>query len=77
MDLDTAMGFVGGSRNGVLVTLKSDGRPQLSNIIYHLGEDGIIRVSITDARAKTRNLRRDAAGVAARRERRLLVLRRD
>ena len=59
MDLDTALGFVAGARNGVLVTLKSDGRPQLSNIVYHLGDGGIIRVSITDTRAKTRNLRRD------------------
>jgi PPOX class probable F420-dependent enzyme len=59
MDLQTAMAFVGASRNGVLVTLKADGRPQLSNITYALGEDGMIRVSITDSRAKTKNLRRD------------------
>ncbi|MEV6740569.1 PPOX class F420-dependent oxidoreductase [Streptomyces sp. NPDC051104] len=46
---------------GVLVTLKRDGRPQLSNVshAYDPGER-IIRVSITDDRAKTRNLRRDA-----------------
>ncbi|MFJ8357768.1 PPOX class F420-dependent oxidoreductase [Streptomyces sp. NPDC093984] len=45
---------------GVLVTLKRDGRPQLSNVshAYDPGER-IIRVSITDDRAKTRNLRRD------------------
>jgi PPOX class probable F420-dependent enzyme len=43
---------------GVLVTLKRDGRPQLSNITYvYDGER--IRVSLTDGRAKTKNLRRD------------------
>jgi PPOX class probable F420-dependent enzyme len=47
-------------KGGVLVTLKKDGRPQLSNVshAYDPGER-IIRVSLTDDRAKTRNLRRD------------------
>jgi PPOX class probable F420-dependent enzyme len=45
---------------GALVTLKRDGRPQLSNVGYAYDEAaGLIRVSITDTRAKTRNLRRD------------------
>ncbi|MFJ3822221.1 PPOX class F420-dependent oxidoreductase [Streptomyces nodosus] len=45
---------------GVLVTLKRDGRPQLSNVSHAYDPDRrIIRVSITDDRAKTRNLRRD------------------
>jgi PPOX class probable F420-dependent enzyme len=45
---------------GVLVTLKRDGRPQLSNVnhLYDPQTDEIL-VSITDGRAKTRNLRRD------------------
>ena len=43
---------------GVLATLKRDGRPQLSNISYAL-TDGVIRISVTDGRAKTANLRRD------------------
>ncbi len=59
MDLQQAMAFVGGSHNGVLTTLKSDGRPQLSNISYAVGDEGVIRISITNSRAKTRNLRRD------------------
>ena len=43
---------------GVLVTIKRDGRPQLSNVTYVF--DGTrIRVSLTDGRAKTKNLRRD------------------
>ena len=45
---------------GVLVTLKSDGRPQLSNVSHaYYPDERTIRVSITDDRAKTRNLRRD------------------
>ncbi|MFB6718549.1 PPOX class F420-dependent oxidoreductase [Kribbella sp. NPDC056345] len=49
---------IGTSGLGVLVTLKRDGRPQLSNITYvYDGER--VRISLTDDRAKTRNLRRD------------------
>ena len=59
MDLSTALEFVGGRQRGVLTTLKADGRPQLSNITYHLGDDGIVRISVTTGRAKTANLRRD------------------
>lgn len=43
---------------GVLVTIKRDGRPQLSNVTY-LYDGDRIRVSLTDGRAKTKNLRRD------------------
>lgn len=46
------------SNKGVLVTLKRDGRPQLSNLIYTVS-DGVARMSVTDGRAKTANLRRD------------------
>jgi PPOX class probable F420-dependent enzyme len=45
---------------GVLVTLKRDGRPQLSNVTHAYDPDErTVRVSLTDDRAKTRNLRRD------------------
>ena len=45
---------------GVLATIKSDGRPQLSNVTYHFDPRALtIEVSITEPRAKTRNLRRD------------------
>ncbi|GLZ41848.1 PPOX class F420-dependent oxidoreductase [Actinokineospora sp. NBRC 105648] len=45
---------------GVLTTIKRDGRPQLSNVAYAYDpEQDLIRVSVTDERAKTRNLRRD------------------
>lgn len=47
-------------RSGVLTTIKRDGRPQLS-IVRHLFDPDAqeLRVSVTDDRAKTRNLRRD------------------
>ncbi|MDE9366625.1 PPOX class F420-dependent oxidoreductase [Luteipulveratus sp. YIM 133132] len=45
---------------GVLATIKRDGRPQLSNVTYvYDRERDLVRVSITDGRAKTANLRRD------------------
>jgi PPOX class probable F420-dependent enzyme len=59
MDLATALEFVADRHQGVLTTLKTDGRPQLSNVAFALGGDGVIRVSVTDGRAKTANLRRD------------------
>jgi PPOX class probable F420-dependent enzyme len=47
-------------RTGVLTTLKRDGRPQMS-VVSHALDAGarVLRVSVTDTRAKTRNLRRD------------------
>ncbi len=45
---------------GVLATIKRDGRPQLSNVSYFFDPRAVaIQVSITEPRAKTRNLRRD------------------
>ena len=47
-------------KRGVLVTLKRDGRPQLSNVLHAYDpEQRIVRVSVTADRAKTRNLARD------------------
>lgn len=48
------------SRIGILATIKSDGSPQLSPVTpYYDQEAGVIYVSITEGRAKTKNLRRD------------------
>jgi PPOX class probable F420-dependent enzyme len=45
---------------GAVATIKRDGRPQLSNVSYTYDPaTREIRVSITDSRAKTANLRRD------------------
>ena len=44
----------------MLATIKRDGRPQLSNVPYHFDpRNWSSQVSITEPRAKTRNLRRD------------------
>jgi PPOX class probable F420-dependent enzyme len=59
MELDAALAYVRDRHRGVLLTLKRDGRPQASNIAYSLGDDGIIRISVTGTRAKTANARRD------------------
>ncbi len=59
MDLAIGLDYVRARHQGVLVTLRSDGRPQLSIINYALGDDGIVRVSVTASRAKTANARRD------------------
>jgi PPOX class probable F420-dependent enzyme len=48
------------THHGVLVTLKADGRPQLSNVGHSYDPaTRLLRVSITATRVKTRNLRRD------------------
>ncbi len=59
MDLTNALSFARSHRQGILLTLRSDGRPQSSNIAFGVGDDGIVRISVTDDRAKTQNLRRD------------------
>lgn len=59
MEISDALDFIRDNKHGVLIALKSDGRPQSSNIAYVVGDDDIIRISVTDGRAKTANLRRD------------------
>lgn len=59
MDLTTALDYARAHDHGVLATLKADGRPQLSNINYAVGDDGLVRISITADRAKYANARRD------------------
>lgn len=58
MDLSTALAFAAANRRSVLITLRKDGRPQSSNVL-HVVQDGVLVVSVTEARAKTRNARRD------------------
>jgi PPOX class probable F420-dependent enzyme len=54
------LALVAARRTGVLVTLKRDGRPQLSNVSYAFDPaTRQVRVSVTDGRAKVANLRRD------------------
>ena len=57
---DKLLAVIRGNSVGVLATIKRDGRPQLSNVAYHFEPRAVaIQVSITEPRAKTRNLRRD------------------
>lgn len=57
---EALLGLIADHQRGVLATIRRDGRPQLSNVNYAYDRDArMIRVSITDDRAKTRNLRRD------------------
>ncbi|NND75039.1 MAG: PPOX class F420-dependent oxidoreductase [Ilumatobacter sp.] len=60
MEISDALDFIRDRHQGILVTLKSDGRPQSSNIAYAVGDDGVILISVTDSRAKTNNVRRDS-----------------
>jgi PPOX class probable F420-dependent enzyme len=62
MDDSAAASFLADHHHGVLITLRSDGRPQSSNIAYAFA-DGVARISVTDGRAKTANLRRDGRAV--------------
>jgi PPOX class probable F420-dependent enzyme len=59
MDLDAALDFARTTRRSVMATSRRDGRPQLSNVFHGVGDDGVIRVSVTASRAKYRNLARD------------------
>jgi PPOX class probable F420-dependent enzyme len=52
------LAVVAANRWGVLATIKRDGRPQLTNVGYSW-DDGLIRISVTADRVKTRNLQRD------------------
>lgn len=56
MEIPEALAVLRTHQNGVLVTQRRDGRPQLSNIIHAVGDDGIVRISVTADRAKAKNL---------------------
>ncbi len=59
MELSKALDAARTARIGALTTLKRDGRPQLSNVAFAVGDDGVVRASVTADRAKTANVRRD------------------
>ncbi len=57
---DKLLALISGNSLGVLATVKKDGRPQLSNVSYWFDARNVaLQVSVTEPRAKTRNLRRD------------------
>jgi PPOX class probable F420-dependent enzyme len=51
--------FVRDNHHAILVTRRRDGRLQTSPIVCGLHEDGRVAVSVTEDRAKAKNLRRD------------------
>ena len=57
---DALFALVAEGKQGVLATVKRDGRPQLSNIIYRWDDESkTASVSVTADRAKSRNALRD------------------
>ena len=54
------LAFVAEHHRGVLATIRSGGRPQLSNLFYAYDPDAdLVRISVTASRAKTRNIEAD------------------
>ena len=75
MEIQQALQAARDRANSVLTTIKRDGKPQLSNVLHAVGDDGVIRISTTADRAKCANLRRNP-WAACTSTGRLLVLRR-
>ena len=61
MTLDPNLVALASARNiGALVTIKRDGRPQLSTVSFNFdAAASLVRISVVDGRAKVHNLRRD------------------
>ena len=59
MELSSAIDFARVNTQSVLTTIRSNGRPQLSNVMHQVFDDGLIRISITADRAKYKNLVRE------------------
>ena len=62
MELSDAQAFLADHHKAVIATVGEDGTPHLTNVVA--GWDGtVFRVSLTDARVKTDNLRRTPVAV--------------
>ncbi len=59
MELDHALDFARTHPRSVLTTIRGNGRPQLSNVMHAVLDDGTIGISITADRAKYHNLVRE------------------
>jgi len=62
VDMEQALAWAASRDDGVLITIRKDGRPQSSDITY-ASIDGTFVISLTASRAKTVNLRRDPRAV--------------
>ena len=51
--------LAGTRRHSVLVTMRANGRPQLSNVGHVVSDDGLIRLMIPSGTAKYKNLLRE------------------
>lgn len=59
-DDDALFALIADAGTGILMTIKRDGRPQASLVSHTLDvPTRTLRISVTEDRAKTRNLRRD------------------
>jgi PPOX class probable F420-dependent enzyme len=62
MDLSHALTWAAAHKHATLITIRADGRAQSSDVVYHLIDD-TFTISLTNDRAKTRNIRRDQRAV--------------
>ena len=62
MDIAQATEWAAERSLGALITIRADGRPQSSDIVYD-HDEGAFVVSVSEGRAKTANLRRDPRAV--------------
>jgi PPOX class probable F420-dependent enzyme len=58
IQLGDALQWANTRQHAVLITIRADGRPQSSDISYFADGNKFV-ISLTDDRAKTRNIRRD------------------
>src|SRR3954469_12806807 len=58
MELAEALGAARATHQSVLTTIRRDGKPQLSNVLHYVRDDGVVVVSTTASTAKYANLRR-------------------
>jgi PPOX class probable F420-dependent enzyme len=58
MGIADAVAFARRTRRSVVTTIRRDGRPHLSNVFHQVGDDGLVRISITVDRAKYGHLSR-------------------
>jgi PPOX class probable F420-dependent enzyme len=59
MELADALEAARATHHSVLTTIRRDGRPQLSNVLHYVRDDGVVIVSTTAGTAKYHNLRRE------------------
>ena len=59
MELSEALEMARSHRQSVLVTIRANGRPQLSNVGHLVSGDGLIRILIPSEVAKYKNLSRE------------------